>query len=265
MTGSHTDAAAERAKILRRIRKCMALAAGSDEPGEAAAALSAAQAIMRKYGITADDVDLSEISEMEVGASGTADLAQWDVQLIDCVRTTFGVGALFSEGVAQSRSFVRARPGDRHGHFRVNRGRGKVIFIGPENRVAVAVYAYSALRRQLQRARRAHRQRYRASPTALDTFCLGWVLGVRDKLAKLAIPFPADPRVATYVEGKHRTKVMSGRVAALDDQHMLHLQSGLIAARDAVLNAGVGGQHKAAALPETRTLPAPNPTTPDSA
>ena len=49
---------AERRRILARIRACLALAS-SPEPHEAAAALRQAQAWMRRYGLTREEVELA--------------------------------------------------------------------------------------------------------------------------------------------------------------------------------------------------------------
>lgn len=62
---------AHRAKILSRIRKCLALAQSS-EPHEAAAALRQAQKLMAQHGIDAVDIELSAVVEAYVPAGRSA-------------------------------------------------------------------------------------------------------------------------------------------------------------------------------------------------
>lgn len=236
---------AERAKILARIRKCLALA-GSPEPHEAAAALRQAKSLMDKHGLTEDDVSLQDIRQLLTGASGSTSVAQWESILIHCVRTNFNVEIMFRAG--DGGKVVSYRNAHGRQRVRLSRKRGHLVFIGPENRVQVAVYAYEALRRQLSRARKRHHTDTGLSGHALNTFALGWVVGVRDQMAALAAPFALDPQVATYVDRyfNHREPARERGALPRSQRELGAYHDGLTAARDAVLNPGVEGDGSSA-------------------
>lgn len=247
----------DRAKILARIKKCLALA-GSPEPGEAAAALRAAQALMKKYGLTEEDVSFADIREATTGASGSTSLAQWENILIDCVRCSFNVQVLFRHGDVLRHLRVR-RPRSGTYYWRLSRKRGWLLFIGPQNRVQVALYAFEALRRQLKRARATHRAATGHKGRSLDVFCLGWVAGVRKQLAALAAPFTLDPVIQDYIDREHgdARETAKQRSNMPRKTEMAAYLSGHEAAQDAVLHAGVGSVAASATLQEpAKQLPA---------
>lgn len=253
MTTPHDPA--KRAAALQRLRKCLRLAASATEPGEVAAALRQAQNLMRVYGLTEDDAELADIRELLTGASGGSRLAQWEVQLADCIRTTFGVQVQFRTGAPGAMHI--AVPRGQRPQLRQARRRGQLRFFGPESRVTVAVYAFETLRRQLKRARREHAEDTGHSGRALDVFCLGWVIGVREQLAKLAAPFPIDAATIAYGE-RFEIAGNAKQRGALPHNHaeLAAYHGGLAAAEDAVLNPGVNGQSAHVPLPaKPKALP----------
>ena len=246
---SITDA--ERQTALRRLRKCLRLAASATIPGEVAAALRQAQILMRKYGLSVEDAELADIRELATSAGGGSSVAQWEASLADCVRDAFGVQVLFRHGAVGAAYWVfpkGKKPQKRH-----SRKHGEILFVGPEDRVTVALYAFDALRRQLRLARKQHATLSGQRGNALKSFCLGWALGVKSKLAALAAPFPID--AATLAHTAQR-KNLSDRQAEVRGAmpkataELVAYRYGLRAAQDAVLNAGVAGGANDLALPE---------------
>ena len=60
----------DKQKVLEKIKKCLALGESANEH-EAAQAIRQAQILMKKYGISENDVELSGISEKGVGCAAT--------------------------------------------------------------------------------------------------------------------------------------------------------------------------------------------------
>lgn len=113
--------------ILDRIKKLLALSHSSN-PSEAAIALSRAQKLMQEHSISMNDVNLSEINELEVDAP-------------PALRAR---NLMFALGNIISRSF-----GTDHFFNTVNGKITTIVFIGPKDRVDVAVYNFTLLSRQL--------------------------------------------------------------------------------------------------------------------
>lgn len=116
----------DKSKIIEKIAKLMAMG-NSTNPNEAAIALTCAQKLMQEYQLTADDVKLQSISE------DTQDIpnifrTRWLYSLLcNSISSAFGIECVF----ITNRSIVN-----------------KVTFIGPQERVAGASYAFTILSRQ---------------------------------------------------------------------------------------------------------------------
>lgn len=124
----------EKAKVLKRLRKMLALTASSN-PGEAAAALHQANVLMKKFGLDAAGVEQSDISESCVTASNIK-LANWEVILMFVVKESLGVSSIMKS--------VASTSGKRY--------KSQIVFIGESSRVPVAVYAFETLRRSLRKS-----------------------------------------------------------------------------------------------------------------
>lgn len=238
-----TGTSEARLAALKRLRKCLRLAASATEPGEIAAALRQAQKLMAIYGLTEEDAELADIKEATTAASGFTSLALWEMGLIDCVRYAFGVGALFQ---------VSPRPPKPpRGRVRPVRRRGRIVFIGPEARVEVALYAYESLYRQLKRARAAFAADWPELPrSALDTFAAGWVIGVEEKIQALTAPFALDAATELALRQRASGQPADARTPAVRSAHAaLAFAEGAEAAEHAVLNAGVTASIAEHALP----------------
>lgn len=203
-------------KVLDKIKKCLALGQSANEH-EAAQAIKQAQALMRQYGISDDDVALSVVTEAGVGCA--LGLPTWHQLLIGQCAKAFGVECYQQQfgGLAEVRFFG--------------------VGIKPE----LAAYAYEVLLRQLKKARReylknelklvrlAKNKTYRA-----DQFCTGWVYAVSQKVVEFAIP--AGEKV---VIEKYRTRMGEMRQAKKRDARGGYSSRGA-AAQDLVAGIRLG-------------------------
>ena len=123
----------EREKLLRRLRKIMALTEASN-PGEAAAALQQARTLMDKYGLDAIDAEATAFEESSTGLSG-AKVLPWEGILIGVIIKALGVKAMISSS--------RPMKGTR-------RPNASVIFVGEGPRAEMASYAFTVLKRKLK-------------------------------------------------------------------------------------------------------------------
>ena len=121
----------DKQKVLEKIKKCLALGESANEH-EAAQAIRQAQILMKKYGISEMDVELSAVTEKGVPVAAT--LPTWHQVLISQCAKAFGVKSYKCTqwGLAEARFFG--------------------IGIKPE----LAAYAYEVLLRQLKKERREY-------------------------------------------------------------------------------------------------------------
>ena len=227
-------------KVIARIKKCLALAASGSgaTAGESEAAMRQARKLMDQYGITSDDVELSEIcsSAVRVKAHGTQ---QWHAAIVACVSHLFGVACVFRHSLASSR--------------------GEVAFLGTEKSVELASYLYTVLMRQILADRAKFRKELRAelekkcsyAPRTLishyvseqaTAFCLGWAERVISRCCDLFVKQSAA--VTRYVEREFsnaetlRTKSLSAE--RLQSGHYSGaLRSGQIQGSKAIIHVGV--------------------------
>lgn len=126
--------------ILRKIKSCLALSGSSNEH-EAAVALKQAQALMRKYGLTEQDVDAAEITQGSVESKTSCRaVPEWEVELSRLIAGAFGCHCVFLLG-----TFVE--------HDRSRNVMASVKFIGTAGAVAMSSYAFEVLSRQILKAR----------------------------------------------------------------------------------------------------------------
>lgn len=216
--------------LLKRIRKCLALSASSNEH-EAAAALAKARDLMAEHGISDADLAMADIGE----AAGRGSRAQrpplWESYLCASVRRALAVECLIDEN------------GDRR-------------FIGRGPTPDIAAYAFASLYRRLKAARTAYikislrrctlaRKRIRA-----DAYCEGWAAAVFGKISALSPKAPADGAVTAYIARQFPNLVtIKGRDAAAGKTrtHGDH-DRGWMAGRNVDLNHGVAGAGQTKAL-----------------
>lgn len=170
--------ATNRAELLAKIRKCLALAKSANEH-EAAAALAKARELMDAYGVDQADVDQSAVGEDISPGSLSQKPTMWETALVFAVVRAIPVKA-FLDGAGWR--FVGITP-------------------APE----IAAYAFTALFRQLRAARRVYiatnlkRCGPKAKTRRADHFCEGWVTAVYNQIARLYPERELDALVTAYL------------------------------------------------------------------
>lgn len=216
---------------VEKIKKCMRLSKSSNEH-EAATALRQAQALMREHGISASDVQFSDVTEHHARARGTK-TNRWEARLAHVIADAFGC-TWFS-------LIYTALPGH-------STRRRDVVFVGVGNAAEVAGYCHEVLLRQCRRARIAHIARQSASCKPItktargDLFALGWVAAVSDLIERFAGNDAERLLIEQYMSEKHPGLTSSkprdrtvGRNVRLDD-----FGAGLRTGKTARLDRGIG-------------------------
>lgn len=190
----------ERAKILDRVRKCLALAKGSTSSGEAAAAMHHAQKLMEKYGLTETDAMTAQIKEERVKSTTSVTRPKhWELALVQIACKAFGCRALWQDGNSQLRRLAT------------------YILLGGEDQLALARYTIAVLLRQVRRARVEYMEqqqfKYRMTRSEqtceADSFCLGWVIAVE----KTVHAFAGSDEYKNALDLYHRQKCAPGKPA----------------------------------------------------
>lgn len=220
----------DKERYIERIKKLLALATSSNAH-EAASAMNKAQALMRKYQIDHEDIELNEVESADASIEPIKPPI-WTVWLINMVCDAFGVRSVLGQELGRSGKL-----------------RGQVTFWGPNSKAQVAKYCFDVLYRQLLRDRKAfiagvHKnckpitKRHRA-----DWYCQGWVNQVNEKVQKLVVDDEEQALVERAMMKQYRsigtyeareTKIVSG---ALDSY-----SQGVMDGDDVTLNAGVNGK-----------------------
>lgn len=215
----------DKAKVLEKIKKCLALSQSANE-NEAAQALKQAQALMRQYSITDIEVELSAVTETGVGSA--ASLPSWHQLLISRCAKAFGVECYLERCC----------------------GTAEVRFFGLGVKPELAAYAYEVLLRQLKKSRREYiktelvRVRSASNKTArADQFCMGWVYAVAQKVEEFAMPPEEKGVLERYRQqfgemGKAKTRDVKGKTSRMQQQQ--NLQAGHRQGRDAQLHQAMG-------------------------
>lgn len=213
----------DRATVLRKIRACLNLGKSSNAH-EAAAALRQAQKMMAEY-----DIDQADVADAERDPIVETDATRrgqttpvYIVSLMNLIARTFGVENFAEVGLYRTR----------------------LVFVGPEARASVAVYAFTVLLRQLERDRRAHMSRVRKAKNRAargDVFGFGWVRGAAQVVSGFAA-VEKDDRIVGYLERKHPTltkvdsEARKSNAVGFGDVH-----AGRAAGEKAQLSRGVAG------------------------
>lgn len=171
----------EMAKALRKIQACLRMA-GSSNPTEAATALRQARALMDKYGLSETDVSAPEFATT-VAATGYRGgmVPQSLVALANLVADGYRCGVVISR---RSRVVVRDAAVTL-------RGETVIHFHGVGADSQVAAYAFTVLRRQLQREKATHTRRIRKQANKErrgEEFALGFVVALRVLFPKAEMP-----------------------------------------------------------------------------
>lgn len=224
-------------KILDKIRKCLALTSSANEH-EAAAALRQAQILMKRHGISDQDVLASKASEAAARSGAVNSPPCWEALLCGRIATAFGCTSL---------------------HSRSNSTVAVWKFIGTGAAPEIASYAFKVLFRQAKKARadyiKSHLKRVRrpsVKTARADLFCQGWVrTAISTVVSWTRSPEQAEAvqaYIASHFPNLEELATKDRAPANLRDHHVNDLKNGLNAGLDAVLNRGVGADAAPAAL-----------------
>lgn len=216
--------------LLARIRKCLALARSANEH-EAAAALAKARQLMDEHGVDQVDIDSIDVGETRAKGSGAWTPTRWETGLVDAVTRAIPVEVLACGD--EGWSFVGLTP-------------------APE----IASYAFTALYRQLKRARADYmRDRLKRVTTAArktaraDAFAEGWVEAVWRAIARLYPESEVDPVVRAWLQRRYpRTAPLEPRERDAGKAGENDKARGHLAGRDVQLAQGVTAAAPAARL-----------------
>lgn len=194
-------------RVIRKIKRCLALARSANE-NEAATAMRQAQALMRQHRLSEDDVRASDVGEAQSGMTRANRRPYWDRQLSAVVARTFGCTSL------------------SHTYWcrQVGRRVERATFVGVTPSQHIALYAYEALLLQVKQARkeyvagvRAGRYSSRYSPdTAGDHFAIAWVGQMSGKLQALVPTGETDLVLEQHSTGRSIVAVQAQDQALID-------------------------------------------------
>lgn len=224
----------DKAAIIAKIKKCLALAK-SDNENEAGIALRQAQRLMLEHGINDFDIETADIQEEATKAGASSKPAAWEVALAKRVSKAFGCQVFL----------MCARP---QGHW---------TFVGAAPTGEIARYAFEVMFRQVKRARTNYIRRAlkRCGPTnrtrRADLFCEGWVASATALIETFA-GCDQQERVTAYLEQKHTFTSFQGRDRnagrKLTERTYGDLAAGHTAGKEAQLNRGMGGSDQPLSL-----------------
>lgn len=227
----------DNAKIMDKIKKCLALSTSANEH-EAASALRQARKLMEAYGITGEDVQAAEAEERRAKAGAKTQPANWEAMLAVKIGDVFGCQVIFS------------------GHWS---RKGEWCFIGCGSAPEISQYAFAVLHRQAKRAReeyiKAQLKRCKAATKTrrADLFSDGWVRAVVCTIVRFAGDEQQSAAIKAYI-GKHHP--VFGKLATcnrntnrtLRDHEYRDFTAGQLLGREAQLNRGVGGADQQRAI-----------------
>lgn len=179
-------------RILNKIKQCLALAKSATNEHEAAAAMRAAQGLMRKYQVTDADIGLSCVSEHDHPIEGTR-IVSYHALLLVLIEHAFGVKAVMKRGLFTPTS---------------------ATFIGITPQPELAAYCYEVLWVKLKLDRSTYvksqpKQCKRATKVARgDRYAEGWVNGVYHVVEEFALTEKQSGFVDAYV-AKHYPNLTS--------------------------------------------------------
>lgn len=200
-----SDRTRDRANLVERLRKVMAMSE-SDNPHVAAAALKTAARLMQEYGLTQEDVLLSDVQEKHARLPRKVP-TDYDAQLIVTIAKAFNCEYFL----------------EQYSH-----GKSEVVFVGVSPAAEIAAYSYDVLHRKLIAARRDYlagvSRRFKAANRTrkANAFALGWALGVSRAARSLMAVYEVPGIVEQYMQGKELGATTSARsTASTHDQKTL--------------------------------------------
>jgi hypothetical protein len=219
----------ENDRILDKIKKCMAMAGSSNEH-EAASALRQAQALMKKHGISHDEVRLSNVETATANAGKSKNPPRYNHMLVHLISSAFSVRPIYHEGF----EFTR------------------IEFIGFDSQPEIASYCYEVLYRQLTKDRAVYQKtlsRYKRANKIrkADLFAEAWVNSVYSKVSKLAMSEEQAEMIDQFI-GKRGDALtaIQGRKHKMKREDCDAVFEGRAAGKNANLFHGTGQDRRAA-------------------
>jgi hypothetical protein len=221
-------------KIASKIAKCLALAA-SNNPAEAEAAKRQAEALMKKYNLTSDEVAASQVSVQDAKTGGKTRPPLYLCQLAKIIADAFGC-----EGVARTGGgWLESR----------------ITFIGLGIKPELASYTFDVLRRRLNKDRAAYQatlKRYKRENKIrmADLFCSAWLDRIKEQAREFAGSEQERQAIDAYTAQRFGDLRTDSRTAAQikKDDDWDAVAKGHMAAKDVSLHKPV--QSKRGALLE---------------
>ncbi|WP_199438687.1 DUF7168 domain-containing protein [Vibrio owensii] len=159
-------------KAIEKIKKCLALA-NSTNPHEAAGALRHAQNLMRVHGITSTDVNVSGISEVLVTEPVQFKPKTYINILLHAIDKAFGVISHYTSKLCERTNKLKRYP----------------VFVGQEQTIELASYAYDVCMRAIKTARREHIRsmhgncKPKTRESRADAYCNGFATAIGENVA----------------------------------------------------------------------------------
>ncbi len=160
----------ERAKLMDKIKKCLALSK-SPEPHEAAAAMRQAQKMMERLGVTEDDIDGIHIEEVLIKTREGAGNCSFLNHLATLIRDTFGVQWVGEQN-----------PGSAN--------RKNIRYFGQTGRVQLAEYTHRVVQRSVDAAWEVHLlsfPHHKGDGGKRQSFRLGWLAAIKSQVSAMEI------------------------------------------------------------------------------
>lgn len=209
---------------IRKLQACLRLAASSN-PNEAATALRQARKLMDAYGLIEADAAASEIRHKDAPTKQRgADVPQSVIALAHVIAAGFRCQPLIVRGWRAT----------------------AITFFGAGADAEIAAYAFTVLRRQMDRDRVRHTRRIRKRSNKErrgESFARGWVRGIEERFPKEEMPEGRDIAIqaalTSYAPGSQLTAGRESRALAHNDVY-----AGFRAGKDAQLHNGVAHRQR---------------------
>ena len=217
----------DRARLLEKIQKCLALSA-SPEPHEAAAALRQAQKLAASYNVTDAELGLASYASEAVNCPLQAGkkLPEPLCALMALMQRAFGVKVTV------------------HHQIRLTDPHWCVIYYGKADRVALAAYSHPVVWRAMNGAWTAHRKlnpHMTGLPGARAGFFVGWLFGVDKTVGDLGMSGEEAADLQTYLLQQAPSVANGETVGATELKYNPKtLFAGLAAAKDFSLHRPIG-------------------------
>ena len=220
----------DKAKIIDKIKKCMALG-NSSNANEAAAALRQAQKMMNMHGLTEDDIEGSNYKNDTVECPIQAN-KKTPVHLnkfVGIIMRAFQVKAVIETNVRVSDASYRIR------------------YFGPNHRVTMAAYAHVVIFRAMEAAWRDQLKKdpsWKGVRGARLSFMVGWLEEIASKVEAIGWPEGEEERtemIKNEFYGKELVKGQQRRYSPYGGMH----GNGRAAAADFNINRPMNGASQA--------------------